>query len=381
MPDQPQAASFAQGTTAEVVLRLTGVSKSFGSVHAVQDFALDVQRNELVTLLGPSGCGKTTTLRMVAGFEYPTAGRIFIDGEDVTYLPANKREIGLVFQSYSLFPHIKVADNVGYGLRRRGVPREEARQRIAQALEMVDLAALAGRYPSELSGGQQQRVALARALVIRPKILLLDEPLSALDAKLRQRMRFEIRALQQYIGMTTVLVTHDQEEALAMSDRIVVMNAGHTEQIGSPAEIYQAPRTPFVASFVGETNLFHGSITGPAPTEGFSIFAANEGFEACVTSRQVEGTGTKVLMSLRPEMLSIRRENDFMPGAKNMLKGTIAGISYLGARTVVQVETASSRLLASVPNETASGALAGLSKGDAVTVTWAHESCRVVRDA
>lgn len=368
-------------TDHDTVMRLTEVQKSFGGVVVVENMNLAVKRNQLLTLLGPSGCGKTTTLRMIAGFEYPSAGQVVIDGKDVTYTPPHKREIGMVFQSYGLFPHLRVSENVAYGLKRRGVPKEERVQRVREALEMVHLAQYGDRFPSELSGGQQQRVALARAIVIRPKILLLDEPLSALDAKMRQRMRFEIRHLQQQIGMTTVLVTHDQEEALSMSDQIVVMNQGRIEQEGTPAAIYQAPRTPFVASFIGETNLFEGAVVGPANTEGFSVFKADAGFDAILPNSRKLEPGRRVLISLRPETMFIHAHGNPPASSQNVLRGTLEGISYLGSRTTFEIKTASNQeILVSSQNSAGESAqaLASLQLGQAVSLSWASESCQLV---
>ena len=310
----------------------------------------------------------------------PTSGQIIIDGKDVTYLAPNKREIGIVFQSYSLFPHLRVSDNVAYGLKRRGVEKEERVQRVREALELVDLGKFGDRLPSELSGGQQQRVALARAIVIRPKILLLDEPLSALDAKLRQRMRFEIRHLQRQIGMTTVLVTHDQEEALSMSDHIVVMNKGNVEQEGTPTSIYQKPRTSFVASFIGETNLFQGQIHPPAPGEGFMLFKGDCGFEARIRGTDRLEPGRRVLLSLRPETLSISAPEATQPIALNALRGTILGVNYLGARTVFEIKTATRELLVSVQNDAGSASEVNntFTEGQEITLSWTPDSCQIV---
>ncbi|HEY5629079.1 MAG TPA: ABC transporter ATP-binding protein, partial [Candidatus Limnocylindrales bacterium] len=245
-------------------LELAGVRKAFGLTVAVEDFNLVAEKGEFVSFLGPSGCGKTTTLRMIAGFERPTAGRIAVDGVDITWRPPNQRNVGMVFQSYALFPNMTVADNVGFGLRVRKRSKDQIRKRVDELLNLINLPDKGDRYPWQLSGGQQQRVALARALAFEPEVLLLDEPLSALDAKIRVSLRQEIRAIQRDLGVTTIYVTHDQEEALSMSDRIVVMNEGRIEQIGSPFEIYNYPRTRFVASFVGTLNILKGTILDPA---------------------------------------------------------------------------------------------------------------------
>lgn len=371
--------SKLNGGADDAVLRLSGVSKYFGSFAGVEKIDLDVKRNELVTLLGPSGCGKTTTLRMIAGFEYPTGGQILIDGKDVTYTPPNKREIGIVFQSYSLFPHMRVFDNVAYGLKRRGVPREERAERVREALELVDLGKFHHRLPNELSGGQQQRVALARAIVIRPKILLLDEPLSALDAKLRERMRSEIRQLQRQIGMTTVLVTHDQEEALAMSDHIVVMNKGRVEQEGSPKSIYTAPKSTFVASFIGETNLFEGEIVGVEPGQ-HARFKANCGLEMLVPGERRCTAGKRLLVSLRPETLVLSESATAPPQNINHLRGTVHSVSYLGARTVYDIRTKTRDLTVSVPNanDGTPDTKRTFDEGETVALSWAPEASQLV---
>src|SRR5882672_2821088 len=245
-------------------LEINDLRKSFGPLHVVQNFELAVQRGEFVSFLGPSGCGKTTTLRMVAGFEQPTSGAIRIDGREITHLRPNQRKVGMVFQSYALFPNMTVAENVAFGLKVARRPASEIAPRVTEMLRLIKLPDLGGRYPYQLSGGQQQRVALARALAIKPQVLLLDEPLSALDAKIRVSLREEIRTVQRDLGITTIYVTHDQEEALSMSDRIVVMSDGRVEQIGTPSEIYNAPRTRFVASFVGTLNILRGRVIDAA---------------------------------------------------------------------------------------------------------------------
>ncbi|TAJ42231.1 MAG: ABC transporter ATP-binding protein [Reyranella sp.] len=244
-------------------LSLEGLTKKFGAHLAVDGLSLDVEKGEFIALLGPSGCGKTTTLQMIAGFVDPTAGAIRLEGRDLLAIKPAKRGLGIVFQSYALFPHMTVAENVAFGLEMQGVAAAERTKRVTETLELVGLAAFSGRFPRQMSGGQQQRVALARALVIRPNILLLDEPLSNLDAKLREEMQIELRQIQRTVGTTTILVTHDQAEAMALSDRIVVMNQGRAEQIGPPHEAYERPATPFVANFLGKTNLVNGATVRP----------------------------------------------------------------------------------------------------------------------
>src|SRR5262245_9339257 len=245
-------------------LEINNVRKAFAQSVAVHHFDLQVERGEFISFLGPSGCGKTTTLRMIAGFETPTSGTIIINGQDMTYRPPNQRNVGMVFQSYALFPNMTVADNIGFGLKIARRPAEEIQERIVEMLRIIHMPEFGARYPYQLSGGQQQRVALARALAVRPQVLLLDEPLSALDAKIRVSLRQESRAIQRQLGITTIYVTHDQEEALSLSDRIVVMSAGHVEQIGTPFEIYNFPQTPFVASFVGTLNVLPASVLDAA---------------------------------------------------------------------------------------------------------------------
>jgi putative spermidine/putrescine transport system ATP-binding protein len=304
-------------------LELTGVQKSFGDVAAVHDFNLAAEKGEFVSFLGPSGCGKTTTLRMIAGFEKPTAGTITVDGKDITYTSPNQRNVGMVFQSYALFPNMTVAGNIGFGLKVRKRPKAEIDRKVGELLDLIHLAGRGDRYPWQLSGGQQQRVALARALAIEPQVLLLDEPLSALDAKIRIVLRKEIRAIQRQLGITTVYVTHDQEEALSLSDRVVVMSDGRIEQIGTPSEIYNFPSTAFVASFVGTLNLVTAAVID-APSGRISL----DGQEVR-TSRAIADVPAdrRVTLALRPEGIQLG-EGD--PGA-NRLHGAVEDINFLGS--------------------------------------------------
>ncbi|HLA24413.1 MAG TPA: ABC transporter ATP-binding protein [bacterium] len=287
-----------------VPVRLEGVTKRFGTVLAVDDVTLALPAGKLVTLLGPSGCGKTTTLRMIAGLEHPTRGRVFIGDEDVTPLPASNRSVTMVFQSYALFPHLTVFENVAYGLRITKVPGPEMRQQVDAVLDLVGLPQVGDRSPAQLSGGQQQRVALARALVMKPKVLLFDEPLSNLDAKLRKRVRGEIRDLQQRLGITSIYVTHDQAEALALSDVVVLMNLGHVEQIGSPFDLYRTPATHFVADFIGEANLLPGRYGDGTVTVGPYAFPF----------RQDAVSAGAVTVMVRPETVRIETDGDGLPG-------------------------------------------------------------------
>ncbi|MBA2702114.1 MAG: ABC transporter ATP-binding protein, partial [Chloroflexi bacterium] len=327
-------------------LRLHGIQKHFpGGLVAVKGFDLEAERGEFVSLLGPSGCGKTTTLRMIAGFEQPTAGTITIDGADITGIPPNRRNIGMVFQSYALFPNMSVADNVAFGLKMRKRDNPGIKRRVAELLDLIHLPDKADRFPFELSGGQQQRVALARALAFEPTVLLLDEPLSALDAKIRVALRHEIREIQRQLGITTVYVTHDQEEALELSDRIVVMSEGRVEQTGSPFEIYNFPATAFVASFVGTLNVLAATILDPG--QGRLKLGDHE----VRTRSTLDGpAGSAVSIALRPEMISLtRREGStIVPlGASgseagssadsNELPATIVDVAFLGS--VVRVRT------------------------------------------
>ena len=301
-------------------LDLQRLRKSFGGTTVVQDFSLGIEKGEFVTFLGPSGCGKTTILRMIAGFETPTAGDIQFGGVDVTGTPASKRRVGMVFQAYALFPNMTVAGNIAFGLKIAKRPETEIKARVAEMLDLIKLPQIAHRYPYQLSGGQQQRVALARALAPQPQALLLDEPLSALDAKIRVALRDEIRALQRRLGITTVFVTHDQEEALSVSDRIVVMNEGRAEQVGAPSEIYNRPKTRFVASFIGTLNLLPAKVVDAARGQ-LSIGGQNLATNRGLNGAQV-GEGRTI--ALRPEALSLA------PG-QNSFIAALEDVNFLGA--------------------------------------------------
>ena len=311
-------------------LEINNVGKKFGATEAVSDFNLQIEKGELVSFLGPSGCGKTTTLRMVAGFEIPTDGGIVMDGKDITDMPPNQRDVGMVFQSYALFPNMTVAGNIGFGLKVMKKSADEIEQRVSEMLGLINMPDYAQRYPYQLSGGQQQRVALARALALRPDVLLLDEPLSALDAKIRVSLRAEIRAIQRKLGITAIYVTHDQEEALSLSDRVVVMNAGRMEQVGTPFEIYNFPQTSFVASFVGTLNTTEAEVVDPTrgliSMDGVQFVSADD-----LNGRK---KGDKVRISIRPERIN------FMAVEKkaNVLDCTIENITFLGSVVRIQVK-------------------------------------------
>ncbi|MCQ8781056.1 ABC transporter ATP-binding protein [Mangrovibrevibacter kandeliae] len=341
-------------------LRIEGVKKSFGGNTVVRGFDLSVEKGEFISFLGPSGCGKTTMLRMVAGFETPTAGTISIDGQDVTAQPPNRRRIGMVFQAYALFPNMSVADNVAFGLKIAGMPAAQIRERVAEMLTLIGLRHLADRYPYQLSGGQQQRVALARALAPSPRVLLLDEPLSALDAKIRVSLREEIRALQRKLGITTIFVTHDQEEALSMSDRIVVMNEGRADQIGTPFEIYNRPKTRFVASFVGNLSLLEGEGTGDAR----AILAGDE----VILPFPARG---RVILGLRPEAASLQASAD----RTNQLTGRIDEVNFLGSLVRLRVAVAGAGVLVDMFNNPGNPPPG---RGDIVTIHFAPADVQVL---
>ncbi len=314
----------------EPAVQLSGVTKRFGDVVAVDALDLQIRDGEFFSLLGPSGCGKTTTLRMVAGLEYPTEGSIQIYGEEMGLRPPNKRPINTVFQSYALFPHMTVAKNVAFGLEMQKVEASEVVERVARAIDLVRLTGMENRKPTQLSGGQQQRVALARALVNRPKVLLLDEPLGALDLKLRQAMQFELKELQERVGITFVYVTHDQEEALTMSDRIGVMNDGALLQIGTPQEIYEQPQTRFVADFIGETTFVSGVVVGDG------VVRLADG--STVKTSTDAGPGIEVTLALRPERLFLYPEGDTSVAGGNRLSGTVNRRVYLGNSLFYEVD-------------------------------------------
>ena len=319
-------------------LTISHLEKSFGTNRVVKDFNLSVGKGEFISLLGPSGCGKTTVLRMVAGFETPTSGAITIDGQDVVRLKPNARNIGMMFQAYALFPNLTVADNVAFGLRVKGVPRAEREARVAEMLRLIGLPDLGGRYPFQLSGGQQQRVALARALAPRPRVLLLDEPLSALDAKVRVSLRTEIREIQKELGITAIFVTHDQEEALSISDRIVVMNGGIAEQVGTPFEVYNRPSTRFVANFVGTLSQIEAEVLNPATGE-----VRIDGQRQSLGRPLPEG---RVTLALRPETLHLGPAAD----RALTLPGRVAEVEFLGSVIRLRVDANGRRLSADLFN-------------------------------
>jgi iron(III) transport system ATP-binding protein len=319
-----------------VYVKLENLEKSFGSVVAVDNVSLEIEEGEFFTILGPSGCGKTTTLRMIAGFYKPDKGKIYFNKKLINRLAPEKRNIGMVFQNYALWPHLNVSKNVSFGLEMRKIPDNEIKGRVKSTLDLVNLGGLGNRTPDQLSGGQQQRVALARALVIRPDVLLLDEPLSNLDAKLRVEMRTEIKKLQKNLGITTIYVTHDQKEALAVSDRLAVMGLGKIVQVGSPLEIYAKPANKFVASFIGLINLFHGKISKVNKTNVW--IKTNNGLDLISSSIKNVKEGIKVLVAVRPEHIEVHPQN-FLPKKRNTLNGIVEGIEYLGDLSRYNIKT------------------------------------------
>ncbi len=307
------------------MVELRNVSKIFGSFIALQEVGFEIREGEFMTFLGPSGCGKTTCLRLISGFDTPTTGQVFIGGKDVTFDPPYRRDVNQVFQSYALFPHLSISENIAFGLRMKKVPASEIKRRVDRVVEMTSLGPFVDRKPAQLSGGQRQRVALARAIVCEPKVLLLDEPLSALDAKLRIQMRVELKQLQKRLGITFIFVTHDQEEALTMSDRVAVMSAGRVEQIGTVNEIYYQPATRFVATFIGETNIVEAEVLGR--DNGLARCRLEGGLELSVKDSPLADSG-KILLSLRPEKIRLMRRN---PGGTNVFPGKICLEIFKGA--------------------------------------------------
>jgi spermidine/putrescine transport system ATP-binding protein len=322
----------------DIDVRLERVTKTFGNALAVDDLSIDIAEGEFFSMLGPSGCGKTTTLRMIGGFEEPSRGTVYLGGRDVTDQPPYKRDVNTVFQSYALFPHLNVFENVAFGLRRKKVAKTEVTARVDDALRLVEMSGFEGRKPGQLSGGQQQRVALARALVNRPKVLLLDEPLGALDLKLRKQMQLELKRIQQEVGITFIYVTHDQEEAMTMSNRLAVMRAGQAEQIGPPEEVYENPQTQFVAAFLGASNLLEGDLKEQSNGTSTVLLAGGDVVHL-PNDRAPFGVGTSVLVGVRPEKITIRSDgNGSAEPGWNSVSGLLRMATYIGVSHQYNIE-------------------------------------------
>jgi spermidine/putrescine transport system ATP-binding protein len=356
-------------------VRLERVTKNFGETVAVDAISLDIANGEFFSLLGPSGCGKTTTLSMIGGFEDPTSGRILLHGDDVTRVPPYRRNVNTVFQSYALFPHLNVFDNVAFGLRRKRQRSNEIRRRVGEMLELVALTGLDKRKPAQLSGGQQQRIALARALVNEPRVLLLDEPLGALDLKLRKQMQLELKRIQHEVGITFLYVTHDQEEAMVMSNRLAVMNGGHVEQVATPEEAYDHPATEFVAGFLGASNLLPGRIT--ARRDGLVEVELERGGTVLAVERETPADAAAVQVGVRPEKLRLGSARDEPPPRTNTLSGRVALVTYIGVSHQYEIELAGGGELTVYAQNAGGGVLPH--EGDAVSVLWAPEHTFIVR--
>jgi len=375
-PDPPSA------VTAEMpLLRIEGVGKRFGNFCAVDRLSLEIRAGEFFALLGPSGCGKTTLLRMLAGFETPDEGRILLDGKDIAQVAPHQRPVNMMFQNYALFPHLNVADNIAFGLKRAGMDRAEIATRVAEMIALVKLEGLEKRKPDQLSGGQRQRVALARSLARRPQVLLLDEPLAALDKKLRERTQAELMELQRRLGMTFVIVTHDQEEAMTMANRIGVMDAGRLEQVATPRELYEAPRSRWVAEFVGDINLFDGEVTARDDHHRLDITTRDAGTLTVAEPRQPVTRDT-VSVAIRPEKVKLSRRAPVPDAANshalNRLDGVITDVSYLGGMTVYKVRLESGAMLRSSMANTARLDIDAYSAGQRVVAWFTPDDCVVL---
>jgi putrescine transport system ATP-binding protein len=359
------------------LVRVEGVTKRFGDVTAVDNVSLDIVKGELFAILGSSGCGKTTLLRMLAGFEHPTEGRIVIDGVDMTDVPPYERPVNLMFQSYALFPHMTVEQNVAYGLRKEGLPAPQIRERVAEMLALVKLGPLASRKPDKLSGGEKQRVALARSLVKRPKLLLLDEPLAALDKKLREHTQFELANIQYQLGTTFVVVTHDQDEAMTLASRIAVMHEGRIAQIGTPGEVYEFPANRYVAGFVGNINLIEGRVTGTANGR-LSLRADALDADLAVICDDPRGLDGAVSVAVRPEKITISREAP-SGSERNVVKGVVRDLGYFGDQSLYRVRTKSGAIVQVSAQNLRRSAKLSVEWDDEVFLSWEVGSTILLR--
>jgi len=378
LPDKDASALPADSDPASAYVRIAHVTKKFGDFAAVDDVSLDIRRGEIFCLLGGSGSGKTTLLRMLAGFERPSAGTIFIDGVDMSAIPPYERPVNMMFQSYALFPHMSVEKNVAFGLEQEGLGRETIRRQVGEILEIVKMGGLGGRKPHQLSGGQRQRVALARALVKRPKLLLLDEPLAALDKKLREHTQFELLNIQQRLGVTFIVVTHDQEEAMTLGQRLGVMNHGRIVQVGTPSDIYESPATRFVADFIGSVNMFEGQVSEER-AEGLFLTVGELGCPLRAERTVLCARGATVWAAIRPEKITISRQP---PGAssaarENAVQGTVREIAYMGDMSIYLVQIASGRMLRVTLPNTTRGTERPIARDESVWLSW-HGSSPVV---
>jgi len=359
----------------EIDVRLDRVSKLFGDAAAVDDLSLDIREGEFFSMLGPSGCGKTTTLRMIGGFEEPTYGTVYLGGRDVTTLPPYKRDVNTVFQSYALFPHLNVYENIAFGLRRKKVEKSEIDQRVRDAMRLVDLIGFESRKPPQMSGGQQQRVALARALVNHPKVLLLDEPLGALDMKLRKQMQLELKQIQQEVGITFIYVTHDQEEAMTMSDRLAVMRHGKIDQIGPPEAVYESPATEFVAGFLGASNMLDGEVK--ETNNGRTTIALATGGSVTANTDRVPSGISHVRVGVRPEKITIVADDGDAPANRNVVTGLLRMSTYIGVNYQYKVQGPGGNEL-TVYVQNLGGAEAQPHPGQKVRLEWLPEHTFVV---
>lgn len=359
-------------------IRVRGVTKKFGNFAAVDDVSLDIEKGELFSILGGSGCGKTTLLRMLAGFETPTSGTIEIEGVDVTSQPPYKRHVNMMFQSYAVFPHMTVEKNIAYGLHKEKTARAEISKRVDGMLELVQLSELRGRKPDQLSGGQRQRVALARALIKRPKVLLLDEPLAALDKKLRERTQFELMNIQDELGITFVVVTHDQEEAMTLSTRIAVMDSGRFQQVGTPKEIYEFPTSRFVAEFIGTINTFRGRVAAIADG-GIKVYSTEAGITLTALGKQLVEEGQEVEIAVRPEKIFISKERP-KSDEDECLQGVVDDLGYLGNRSLYRIRLESGKIIQVSSQNRRRSVTRFLEWEDKVWISWRPRSALVLLD-